>query len=393
MNDSIINEFDTSNNIVIKGNNNDEAVLTTDYNSYLIRSVENSNTIILTGHLKNNNNDNTQHTNKKLKTDINDSSNIITDNNNSTTIDQQYLYGFINQHYELECIQPKFQRLRDILYGSILTDVNADSATVDSDNTNKLYTYNDLLALIQCNKQQLDNALQQYGAIQVNGFVRMLNPDQQATIFDNILNVILKHKMNIKQVNLAIIIDELKHLYKTYIIEHVLKQYSKHDTQNNMCILDSTKICILRAQQLFQRLQPYPHSKFMTDWQDLLPYNIQPSIDMLRGYAIYEPIPYSIAELSNDSTLQLQRTASRIVADNMNRQQWLYFNVDSLSVNVKERFQQLFNRKTKWTINEIIPYVNDICPQNLTVEKFLIKHCRAINDNSGGIKQVVYMKR
>ena len=367
----------------IKGELSDEAVLVTHNNTYLIRCAETSNTIILAEyqdgcHDNSHNENDHQSNNKKLKFDDN------TDNTNNKQ-HHQLLHGFITKHYELEVIQPKLSRLRDILYSSIY--YMNDNHHV---NTTNKYTTSDLLKIIQCSSTQLHNSLIELGGLCIHSYWHILNPDDQAKIYDSILDAILQSRMNIHQIDQQIIINTLYDIYTAELVQHVLQQYTVADDKTNTLSLNISKTCIFKAVQLFLQRDPYPHNEFITEWINSLPHSIVPDINMLAGVAIYEPMPYNIDSINTN----IKRSSTTLnTSIELSAMQWRYFPVTSLSTNIRDRFNQLFTMKQKWTLHEITPYINDICSSTMTIEKFVMKNCRAMNDTINGNKTIVYMKK
>lgn len=61
-----------------------------------------------------------------------------------------------------------------------------------------------------------------------------------------------------------------------------------------------------------------------------------------------------------------------------------YFPVDQLSEDVKLRFEQLFQAKDAWTLEQITPYVKPLCIGKLTVSVLVMKNARAFT--KAGVK-------
>jgi len=70
-----------------------------------------------------------------------------------------------------------------------------------------------------------------------------------------------------------------------------------------------------------------------------------------------------------------------------------YFPVQNLSEDIKVRFEELFEAKDRWSLEEITPYIEPLTVGKLTVSVLVMKHARSFS--SSGVKYFTrkYMKQ
>lgn len=153
--------------------------------------------------------------------------------------------------------------------------------------------------------------------------------------------------------------------------------------------LNAEKVCLLRAMQLFAVREPYPHVDLLRDWAAAVPAGMEPTIAMLRGYALCESSATLEALARSASGALHSKSASTADATRV----WRYWPVASLSPHVKTRFTQLFAMKARWTLSDITPYTEDLCAPGQTLEQLLLAHTRAVMAELNGVRQVLYTKR
>jgi len=61
-----------------------------------------------------------------------------------------------------------------------------------------------------------------------------------------------------------------------------------------------------------------------------------------------------------------------------------YFPESRLSEDIKERLNELFTAKDSWTLQEITPYLQNLCIGKMTVSVMLTKYARAFSKS--GVK-------
>lgn len=108
----------------------------------------------------------------------------------------------------------------------------------------------------------------------------------------------------------------------------------------------------------------------MEEWHNSLPYGMEPNMEMLTGHfvGIYD-----------------KRAAENI---------WYIFEESKLSLNPKERFKVLFERKEEWTMDEITPYLKTLIKSGHAADKLLLRNARMIrNKDKDGREIKTYISR
>ena len=149
---------------------------------------------------------------------------------------------------------------------------------------------------------------------------------------------------------------------------------SRKEDENGYWSLDETKVCIFCAKQILLKHNEnkQKHSKFMEEWlgYDALPYGIIPNEEMLIGHFI---------------AIHDKRIGENI---------WYIFDENKLSLNPKERFKKLFERKDEWSMDEITPYLKTLIKCGHSVDKLLLRNARMIRKkDKDGNERRIYISR
>ncbi len=122
---------------------------------------------------------------------------------------------------------------------------------------------------------------------------------------------------------------------------------------------------------------------------------------MLRGHAIADVLPPSFQSttLIRQSSLNSGIKGKELDKDEKEylNKGWRYFPSSSLSYNLKVRFAQLFEARTKggWKYDEISPYLQEFAVRGgMNIEQMLLKYARPVSQvDANGDKVVVYTRR
>jgi len=100
-----------------------------------------------------------------------------------------------------------------------------------------------------------------------------------------------------------------------------------------------------------------------------MPYGMTPHPDMLRGHAIIE------------ATIPTELDKSG--------KQWSYFPLNALVADARQRLRQLFQKRERWSLEAIAPYIADLPTPGQPMDQFLLKNTRVVNTAEGPL----YTKR
>lgn len=178
-------------------------------------------------------------------------------------------------------------------------------------------------------------------------------------ILSLITNVIESNSWPFNSVDKAETMELLKDLDNADAIEGVFSLYLSPDSDSDKkWILDEAKVSRFYAEYLLQTGSIFNLAEFESMWQQALPEGILTRKSHLSGLAL-------IDEESNPAVIK-------------------YFSEKSLPEGVYDRLEILFEMKSKWTLEEIDPYVQALTTPKLNVNALLTKYARGSNIN--GIK-------
>ncbi|CAO3678103.1 unnamed protein product [Rhizopus stolonifer] len=150
-----------------------------------------------------------------------------------------------------------------------------------------------------------------------------------------------------------------------YIPDEILKMaLSVFATMDDKEVLkfDEVKTCRFLGEWLLSnpRDKKWPIEEFLQVWKTLGHDIFIPKLDYIEGlYVLYESI-------------QMQQK----------RKQVQYFPVSELSSDITKRFSTLFQVKERWTLEEIVPFLNDVASSKKEKEFLLFKFARVSREDN-----------
>jgi len=149
-------------------------------------------------------------------------------------------------------------------------------------------------------------------------------------------------------------VKKISSLHKSFdkdIVAHTIRAYTVPSNEGaNVVAINTSKLTKIRAKQLLRLSKNWRTEEFMKAWQDTVPDEITVTAEFLKGEAITE-------------TFGLEERLK-------------YFPASDLPSNPQERFSVLFVVKTKWTLEEILPYLRDLTRPGCTEEQLLLRYAR-----------------
>ncbi len=231
INNELIEALERDGELTIKGSDNDEAILTTDSESFIIKRAETSNMLLLFNidkdiilNLQTVNNDENKSMNEMdidkskadkeniskppliLSSDVKDAA-LLNDEWGFLT-SQSHLNSKLNveiqtsaaHHLELHKAAPRLDHLRVLLSESPMKGFE----TEQDKKKKKLYSFIDLLNLVQASKNELKQALKDIGAFESSdGKWRILDPFFAKEVFEMELAEIALQKIPILSFNVS----------------------------------------------------------------------------------------------------------------------------------------------------------------------------------------------
>ncbi|XP_065175104.1 sister chromatid cohesion protein DCC1-like [Sycon ciliatum] len=321
--------------VVIRGLASDEAILCTESKSFEVKVVETSNTMLLCR-------------------------DIQTPGKEAFTASQSAGGGLIRQevcgsacsYLELRPCRGHLSRLAEVL-----SEHQYAGPETEPDNFVAGYTFRDLLDLVQGSEDELWTGLKRCKACCIDGFWRLLSADYFEQAFDRIVQSLAEKDWPIYEVPVDECCELLTDLLPRVIIEHCLTCYGKKNDNGATYCLDEELVSQFYAGYLLRRVAKFNYAEFMEVWQQTVPLGITVALEMLKGIALHD------------------LTARPPVV-------W-HFPANSLPYDVSPRFNALFQERTKWTLSDLRPYIEDLATPQQPLEAILLKHTRSTMDVTG----------
>ncbi|KAI9307044.1 sister chromatid cohesion protein Dcc1 [Cunninghamella echinulata] len=341
--DELVQEFESGDSVTIKGLPEDEAVLCTSVSTYTVRQVYTSNSFLLLRNDKEN---------------------------------QWHVHDDISNTVELLPCPPRLTRLNTLLSETLYTgpeNENLLSSSLSSSSsshytfgsgssitTPKLYTFEQLLSVIQASQTELLKALEDMNCFVLNGYYRCISHPYLHQMLDGlstnatIMNVDIR-RMTLKDANLCL--DQDFADVPSVVRMAFLQTFVKDISQPLLC-LDDYKVCRFLGNVILEseRGREWKIEDFSDYWERLtkIVLDIQPDITALKG---------------------LYYTTERQVIQK-NQIYITYFPFHELPTEPSERFTRLFSEKSQWSPEDIFPYVDDIARDEKQRDALLLKFTR-----------------
>lgn len=213
------------------------------------------------------------------------------------------------------------------------------------------------------------------------GYYRILDPAFMYNLLDTLANNATLYDIDLQ----AIPVDGAKTCIRQYpedgdkipdpVIMTCLDAFGIWSEDGVTVRLDEYKVCRFIGEYLLstERGKEWPLNEFMTLWCNLVRKRVQdifsPDLSMLRGL-------YTMRERTQMQLMQPQQYLS-------------YFPVSELPNDPLQRFARLFAEKKQWTPDEILPYIEDLAPDQKQKDALLLKYTRTQKSNG----QVFYGTR
>ncbi|KAI8638869.1 sister chromatid cohesion protein Dcc1 [Parasitella parasitica] len=330
----LVEAFESSNGIVIKGLADDEAVLCTESKTYIVRQVNTSNSLLLV--------------------------------TKESASDQYTVHDTISSTIELLPCVPRLDRIDKLLKDSSYSGCENERDVI----MNKtLYSYHDLLSIIQASECELLDALAARAAFRLDGYFRLFDKTYLHHLFDLFVTNATVHsydfeQMTLEQAKLCITEemnavdqeDNIPDQVVTACINAFVTDHVDINDNDKVLTFDHAKICRFLGEWLLStpRNKHWELNDFLNMWRKL-------------GYDIFMP------KLEHIDGLYLMHETKRLKHTETHIQ---YFPITDLPTDPPQRFASLFTEREYWTSEEITPFLMDLAPQKKDREHLLLKFAR-----------------
>ncbi|XP_052361241.1 sister chromatid cohesion protein DCC1-like isoform X7 [Oncorhynchus keta] len=335
LDDTLCKHIEAGKSLVIRGDQDERAVLCSEDKTYDLKIADTSNLLLLVPGC--------------LTPDQ-----LTTDNQASSQLVHAQIWGFSNSYWELRKRHPKLKKLKRLLMEN---PYEGPGISGQEDVTEGKYTMGDLLERIQASEEELEAQLQTIHACDVNGYWRLLDFDYEMKLLGHITQLVDSESWSFSKVPLRVSLEELGRLEPQEMIEHSFNCYGRRYTDNDEVFfaLNEDKVCRATAQMLLQNAAKFNLAEFQEVWQQSVPDGMGTRLDQLKSLALVD-------RSSKPETISLLR-------------------VEDLPEDTLERFTHLFTMRQKWTEEDITPYIQDLCGEKQTTGALLTKYARLSTQN------------
>ncbi|KAI5074776.1 hypothetical protein GOP47_0010737 [Adiantum capillus-veneris] len=334
---------------MIRGGLNDEAVLCTSTNTYTIKFVMSSNTVLI------------------MPPPLSDGESESLKGNHAghTGVRSVCAMAAVTGHLEVVEVAPNFEQLKSLLnqrrYKEDTNSMDAEESTALG-----LYTWEDLLDNVQLSEKELREGLKFLAAVEIGGFWRLVDERFMQSVLELILLNTIQHDWSLHALKEDEVISVLVgDGYSAQIAQHCLATFGRRcslpcdssaaseqscGSDSHVWELDERHVCLHYANQLLSAASKWRLDDFLEAWQQNLPSGLQASLDLLKGEVLVEKLGF-------DSWLRP-------------------FSVSTLPSNPAERFAALFRERSKWEWQDLEPYIGDLRAPGKSVDALLLKYTR-----------------
>ncbi|XP_055372434.1 sister chromatid cohesion protein DCC1 [Condylostylus longicornis] len=353
---NILNEIKQGNSLYFKGGLNEKVVLCTENKTYEVKEAEISNSLMLcpnlkfaqatsTSPLKSPKNQNTSH-NSSLNDSADDD--IIY----PRQLEHCHVLKIFHEYFECREIQPRFRKLGDLLQ---LTRYSGPENEYCIDKKLK-FTFEQLLNTIQCSKNEFLIGLKKYRALEIDGYMRVLDYEYEYRIINIMLGLINENSWQLNEIDREVSIEALQGIAPHDIVEGLFDLYTTSSGNNDGKFqYNQEMVAKIIAKNILQPGLKFRIDEFMNTWQEAVPENFKIEESYLRGLGI----------IDRDSALPCVKSLCE----------------DNLSTNLHERLKTLFKTKHRWTLDELEPYIEYFSTPTLSVSSILAKYARSVTVN------------
>ncbi|KAL5006003.1 hypothetical protein ScPMuIL_017161 [Solemya velum] len=329
------------NELVIRGDKDEMAVLCTNEKTYEVKEAEISNDLLITP-------------------EVLIGKDLDSEGDPCQTFSQ--VLSVLHTYYELRECKPRIHKLKSLLEENHYSGRESER---DEKHQGRKFQFEDFLEIVQASETEIRAGLRQLQACQIEGFWRLLDFDYLCQVLNHIIQLCEENDWLEAGIPLAECLLPLEELFPRSVIEHTLECYSRTRQEvmqsfegSERYNLDEDKICRFFAELTLKNSDKFNYKEFLNVWQQCVPDGMTTSLYQIEGMCLIDKIG-----------------GIEVI--------W-YYPVEELPEEVADRFEALFKTREKWTREEIIPYIKDLATDKTDVGALLTKYARASMSN--GIK-------
>lgn len=349
-------ETASSSQLCIKGSTTEDAVLCTANQTYTLRAVSLSNSLLVVS------------AGSREDNHADASSSAVDDLPPRVVIHDQ-----LSDILELTQTIPKVHKLDSVLKGSTYSG-EEDEDESDREDEPVGLSYDQALQNVQASQGELDAILKRRRVLKLQGRLRPVAPAHLHTILELILTQLASLSLggrthDIPFDKLAGALD-LEHQVPKTVSWQVMEWFGEltpgvEGNRWNMSVPGMVKQIGLGVLSPHKD-KPIEQNTFLKAWKEAVgdTFEAAAALPLLSG-----------------NYLTSKDTNTKYASD---RKTYLtYFPLDSLAMEPAARFQELFLTRTRWKADEITPFLDDIAVNSRERDKLLLKFTRSTTDAEG----------
>ncbi|XP_063833499.1 sister chromatid cohesion protein DCC1 [Ostrinia nubilalis] len=378
LDDVLLKEIEKGNDLIFKGDADESVVLCTNNKTYDVKEAETSNSLLLvpdllfaasTGLDETLKNDSMECESDSSFDKSNTSLNKSTDSDDGTKpprkVEHKDIINTFFTYYELKPCKPRLSKLRKLLELTKYQGIELEYAVDKS----KLLSYENLCDKVQASKAELDEELDKIQAIKIDDHYRLLEFDYEFRVLSYMLDLIEENSWSLDKISKEETLESLKDLVPETILQSMFRFYTTESIEEDgvqYYQYKQDKVCGFLAKVLLKSAGKFNLAEFLQAWSDSVPEGMVTDESLLSGIAL------------------IDKTSTPKVI-------WGFAESD-LPEDINERFKILFQTKTKWTVDEISPYIQCYATEKLNVNAILTKYARASTQDGVRVFSAKHMK-
>ncbi|XP_047540073.1 sister chromatid cohesion protein DCC1 [Vanessa atalanta] len=377
LDDNLLKEIEAGNQLIFKGDTDENAVLCTSNKTYDIKEAETSNSLLLVPDLLFAASTGLDETNANNSMEVDSDSSFERSNtslNKSAECDEEKtprnivfkdILDTFFTYYELKPCKPRLSKLRKLLEPTKYRGSELEYSVDKS----KLLTYDAIFDQVQSSREELDEELVKIQAIKIDEHYRLLEFDYEFRVLSYLLDLIDENSWSLDKISKEVTLESLKDLVPECILKAMFMFYSEESVIEDgvqYYRYKENKVCRFLARVLLKSAGKFNLVEFLQAWRDSVPEGMTTDESLLAGIALVD----------KTSTPQVV---------------W-GFSENDLPEDINQRFKVLFQTKAKWTVSEISPYIELYATEKLNVNALLTKHARASTQDGVRVFSAKHMK-
>ncbi|KAI8923472.1 sister chromatid cohesion protein Dcc1 [Entophlyctis helioformis] len=358
----LVARLESAKSLVIRGDADDAAVLCTDTETYSIRLVQTSNTMVII-----------QPRPPALGSATTEHDQLVAPSGQPYQLSSAFRTRFpdtasvarsseiidtVSSYMELTRVRPKFDRLAAMLAERPYIDADLDERQMRSSGSFGLHTMASILDTVQASEHEIRKELESMTAFEMDGFWRTLAPTAALQVLSHIFVATMDEDLDFSSMSFGTLLECLKDDgIPTPVLECCLKLFSeshRRDESGDLLFkISFGKVARLYGEQVLAALPSAGSDlvEFLRSWRAQTPASIDIHLDQIKGLYLIE---------GNSAAAQTIK----------------YFPKSVLPSDPKTRFEDLFKIRQKWAREDIVPYIEDLASSDKDRDLLFLKYAR-----------------